>query len=150
MLYSKRSSSMLFIASEFQKFSYSDWNRRYHQPEHLSNFWQKFKFESFQKKWWKSSKVLKLASFSTLTTLFRLKRTIPTSSSKKNYVSPSQKSTLWLKKMVSVKEATFLPTGIVLFLKNEAIWKIIVEGIFDFLSSTEFIWVSKVRKSLFN
>ena len=136
MLYSKRSSSMLFIASEYQKFSYSDWNTRYHQPEHLSNFWQKFKFESFQKKWWKSSKVLKLASFSTLTTLFRLKRTIPTSSSKKNHVSPSQKSTLWLKKMVSVKKQLSLLQALFFSLKNEAIWKIRMERTFDFLSSS--------------
>ena len=90
----------------------------------------------FKKKWWKSSKVLKLASFSTLMTLFRLKRTIPTSSSKKNYVSPSQKSTLWLKKMVSVKKQLFLLQALLFSFKNEAIWKIRMERIFDFLSSS--------------
>ena len=38
---------------------------------------------------------------------------------KKLHVSPSQKSILLLKKMVSVNEATFPPTSIVLFLKKK-------------------------------
>ena len=102
---------MLFSASYGQKIFEFWLKQKISSARASDHFLTKIQVWLFSKQLRKSSKVLKLAFVPTLTTSFRSK-------SNSNFlfenilVSPSQKSTLLLKKMVSVKEATFPPTSI--------------------------------------
>ena len=123
-----------------KKNSNSDWNRRYHQPEHLTIFWQKFKFDFFQNNCGSLQKVLKLAFVPTLTTSFRSKSNSNFLFEKNFCFSFSKKHSFAQEDGFCKRSNYFSSYKHCYFpLKNEAIWKIRVERIFDFLSSMEYL-----------